>query len=332
MPVYDIRSNSRLIYDGSYSLIFTRTLDTITELIYKPLSGDIYPEPQTKNTWNDFYSYPTSRPYIATPTVKENYVDVPGLNGSLDFSESLTGYPTYNNRTGTISFVMDNSLPVDWDYMFARIKSFLNGQKVYMFTSLESEPYRGFNNENSPSEETHDYSGSWEPWYYEGRFKVSDLTSNPENSSWDIEYNVKPYRFYYLDTSQDWIWDIFNFDTGIMYKEVFQDIEINGYKNIDIANIVGNAPTVPEITVNATSEFNGVKGMNVSFICDRSNKKVTTPIFLKNGTHKRSEFLFIGNGIEGEITGLDVYGAGSGVHFYVQGEGTISFTFRIGVM
>lgn len=330
MPVYDRRPGSPIRYDGSYSLLFTKTLDTITELNYKIGSGDIYPGPQSRNTWNDFFSFPTSRPSVAAPPLKENYVDVPGLNGSLDFSESLTGFPTYQNRTGSIQFIIDNVKDVNWDYLYSRIKSYLHGQKAYMFLTDMSTTYKYIDSEYGDLPEVHDFSGSYDPWYYEGRFTVSDLTSNPENSSWTLNYNVKPYKFYYLETTQDWIWDVFNFDSGIMYPEVFKDIPVDGYLNMQISNIVGNAPTVPEITINATSVYEGVVGMKVRLECAKTGKNFVK--ILKNGTHKDTDYLFIGDSIEGEQNGDDVYTAGSGVILGFRGTGTVTVRFRVGVM
>lgn len=328
MPVYDIRPESPVIYDGSHSLIFSKTLDIVTN--YKPLSGDIFPMAQVRNTWNDFYSYPTSKPVVTPPPLKENYIDVPGHNGSLDFSESLTGYPTFNNRTGSIAFNIDNYKPVNPEALYSRIKSYLHGQTAYMFLSDNSTKYKAIESEYGEPPELHDYSGSWEPWYYEGRFTVSELTHNQDCDSYSINYNVKPYKFYFQDTTQDWIWDTFNFENGITYKEVFTDVEVDNLLIMQIDNIVGNAPTIPEITINATSDVDGVLGMYVSFSCDKTKKNFRK--FLKNGTHKDPDFLFIGSSVEGESYGDSVYVSGSGVKFDFSGTGTVSLKFKIGVM
>lgn len=40
---------------------------------------------------------------ISAPSVKSAYVDVPGINGSLDYSEALVGYPLYEDRTVTFT-------------------------------------------------------------------------------------------------------------------------------------------------------------------------------------------------------------------------------------
>ena len=57
-----------------------------------------------RNTWDDWFLVPTERPSVNNPDYKSNYIDVPGANSSLDFTESLTNYPLYANRTGSWTF------------------------------------------------------------------------------------------------------------------------------------------------------------------------------------------------------------------------------------
>ena len=59
-----------------------------------------------KNTWDDWKLVAAERPFVAPPTPKTNMVDIPGASSELDFSEELTGYPTYENRTGSIEFTI----------------------------------------------------------------------------------------------------------------------------------------------------------------------------------------------------------------------------------
>lgn len=63
---------------------------------------------ETKNTWDDFYLIPTKRPLVNPPSVKEEYVDIPGANGSLDFTEALSGAIHYGMREGSWEFIVDS--------------------------------------------------------------------------------------------------------------------------------------------------------------------------------------------------------------------------------
>lgn len=44
---------------------------------------------------------------LSSPELKTNYIDVPGMDGSIDASESPQGYPVYQNRTLSFSLYKD---------------------------------------------------------------------------------------------------------------------------------------------------------------------------------------------------------------------------------
>ena len=54
----------------------------------------------TKNTWDDCYLIPTSRPVVNPPSVKTNMIEIPGGDGVLDLTTALAGRVLYKNRTG----------------------------------------------------------------------------------------------------------------------------------------------------------------------------------------------------------------------------------------
>lgn len=126
----------------------------------------------TKNTWEDFYLIPTSRPLINPPTKKIKTVDIPGANGVLDLTDSLTGYPLYNNREGTFEFIVDNGNE-KWAVLYSEIMDFFSNN-VFRIT-LEDDP---------------DY-------YYEGTCKVDSWVSNTDGtwSNLTIGYSVGPYKY-----------------------------------------------------------------------------------------------------------------------------------------
>ena len=61
-----------------------------------------------KNTYDDFGLIPTSRPIINPSSPRYSYIEVPGMSGVLDVSDSLTGKMSYENRTGSIEFLVQN--------------------------------------------------------------------------------------------------------------------------------------------------------------------------------------------------------------------------------
>jgi len=126
----------------------------------------------SKNSYTDWHLVPDGRPVIAMPEVKTNYVEVPGLNGVIDLSETLTKYPTYGNRTGDLTFhVLNGYRP--WQELYQEIANYVHGKRINL--SLEDDP---------------DY-------YYNGRVSISEWTSNNDGTWSDISfsYELDPYKY-----------------------------------------------------------------------------------------------------------------------------------------
>ena len=160
-----------------------------------------------KNTWDDWHLIPSKRPSFNPPTVKSQYVDIPGGNGILDLTESLTGYPLYNTRTGSWEFYVENGFK-PWDELYSEISNYLHGQKLRAI--LEDDP--GF--------------------YYEGRFTVDEWNSDSWWSTITISYDVYPYKQELTSSLEDWLWDPFNFDTGIVRE--YGELEVNNTLSLEI--------------------------------------------------------------------------------------------------
>lgn len=183
----------------------------------------------TKNTWDDWHLIPTSRPLFNPPSVKTNLIEIPGGDGALDLTTALAGRPLYKNRTGSLEFYVDNNF-LDWTVLYSEIMVYLHGQK--MRAVLEDDP----------------------SYYYEGRFAINAWKSNKERSSLVIDYDVNPYKKDILGTDEEWIWDTFNFETGII--RYYKDLPVSG--SLSVTVIVDMMPVLPTITTSAA-------GMTVSF-------------------------------------------------------------------
>lgn len=123
----------------------------------------------SKNTWEDWHLVPSSRPVFSPPALKKKTLDIPGGDGLIDLSDSLTGYSVYNNREGSFEFIVMNDY-WEWQEAYSTIMDYLHGIKMTAF--LEDDP---------------DY-------YYEGRFTVSDWKSDKNYSLIVIDYDVAPYK------------------------------------------------------------------------------------------------------------------------------------------
>ena len=132
-----------------------------------------------KNTWDDWHLVPTSRPLVNPPEVKESYLEIPGGDGVLDLTTSLTSKPQYRHRTGTWQFIVitdyDGVSHISkgrWATLFSDMMAYLHGKKHRVI--LDDDPN----------------------YYYEGRFSVSGWSSSPSSgySTVAINYVLYPYK------------------------------------------------------------------------------------------------------------------------------------------
>lgn len=198
-----------------------------------------------KNTWDDWHLVPSSRPVIGPPPVKTKTVDIPGGDGLIDLTESLTGYPTYNNRTGSIEFIVVNDFNwqnpnhEEWYKTYSDIMSYVHGCSLKMI--LDDDP----------------------EYYYEGRFSVDSWKSDKNNSKITLKYDVGPFKRYIsTTTNEDWLWDPFNFQTGIIYSSIFKNIAISSTATIFrfSSRDVGDAPFTGTFTASTASQIRFMSG------------------------------------------------------------------------
>lgn len=182
-----------------------------------------------KNTWDDWHLIPKSRPLFNPPSVKTNYIEIPGGDGSLDLTTALAGRPVYKNRTGAWEFYVENGFK-DWTVLYSEIMTYLHGKKLKAI--LEDDP---------------DY-------YYEGRFAVNAWKSDPNWSIITIDYEVGPYKRSLLAAGNDWLWDTFNFETDVIRS--YENLPVSGSLTVVV---VGDSMPVPPTIVAS------VAGMTVTY-------------------------------------------------------------------
>lgn len=182
------------------------------------------------NTLQDWFLVPLSRPVIAPPKQKLQTINIPGANGVLDLSNSLTHYPVFENRTGNIKFAVLNDKPGhDWLTVYTKIMKFLQGNNVKMI--LEDDP----------------------KYFYEGRVYVDEWDSKNDGTWSEISlgYDLQPYRRSIKSSVGDWLWDPFNFETDMVTDTTFSLIEVNSddWVEHDFTGLVDMMPVIPSITV-----------------------------------------------------------------------------------
>lgn len=67
---------------------------------------------------------------IGLPTVKTTVVDIPGANGVLDLTESLTGAVCYGNRTLKLTFhTTDRLSGENWASLLSKVAETIHGKR-----------------------------------------------------------------------------------------------------------------------------------------------------------------------------------------------------------
>lgn len=246
-----------------------------------------------RNTWEDWHLVPSSRPVFEPPQAKSTVIDIPGFDGVIDLSESLTKYPIYQNRTGSIEFIVMNDYG-DWAARYSEIMDYLHGHEVTAILEDDQE------------------------FCYTGRFTVSDWTSNNDGtwSNITFDYNLHPYKLRLRGSTEEWEWDPFNFETGIIQSSFFNNIEVDSddWVEHDFTGLIGRKPLVPSFSVSLDEG-------ETEIFAQLYNKDLGINWLEKempNGTSSFYDYIFC------ELNN------GSEVKMKFKGHGKVSINFRSG--
>lgn len=141
-----------------------------------------------------------------------------GKDGNLDFSESLSGDVRYQNRTISINLAKRKNKSCINEY--SQIQNDLHGKTMKIILSY------------NPN------------FYYKGKVKVKDYDRTKQLYSIDIECNVEPYKYDITSSDEEWPWDPFDFETGIINET--KDLSVNG--ELEVSIIGRRKRIVPKIT------------------------------------------------------------------------------------
>lgn len=132
--------------------------------------------------------------YIPTPAVKENYIDVPGMDGSIDLTDVL-GRPLYSDRDGIeIAFDLLDGSYSKWFALCEKISSVLHGKKLKMV--LDDENNR----------------------FYNVRLNIDYSKSDAVMSQIVLSGKAEPFKYDIQSTSEAWLWDSFSFINGVIQQ------------------------------------------------------------------------------------------------------------------
>ena len=158
---------------------------------------------------------------ISFPEAKTDQVDIPGANGLLDLSE-VNGQICYKNRTLTLNFSLLDDY-TEWHDLSSKIAKVLHGKVIKCV--LPDDPN----------------------YYYEGRFSLQTTKSNDVLADFVITGDVQPFKMERYTAAENWLWDPFSFENGIVRG--YSGISISGSLSVDVTG--SDMPIVPKITCSA---------------------------------------------------------------------------------
>ena len=140
------------------------------------------------NTWKAWRLIPTSRPVVNPPEVKTNFVEVPGADGALDFTEALDSKIHYRPSEGQWEFLIcHEQIDIDtgnkyhsenrWSILWHSILNAVHGKRNQII--LMDEWKEGASNNR----------------FYVGRVWLNSFVSAPHHSKIVFDYNLEPFRY-----------------------------------------------------------------------------------------------------------------------------------------
>ena len=154
---------------------------------------------------------------IGFPTPRENKISVPGRDGTLDLSEVLSPI-TYEDRQISFTFSLAGRHE-DLHTRASAIANKIHGKKIRIIVGTDP------------------------GYYYEGRMKVEAGMEDDVVENIILSGEVYPYKYEINDGTEDWLWDPFDLENGVIRE--YKDLMVAGQRKVVI--IGRRKPEMPEV-------------------------------------------------------------------------------------
>lgn len=160
--------------------------------------------------------------YIGDPVQETNYLEIPGVSVTLDLSEVLTGRPVFKYRP--ISVLLGGKKNrLKWDSIISEYRNEIEGQVVRLT----------FSNDLS--------------FFWRGRVSITSFERTRELGQFVLSIpKADPYKYDILTSEEDWLWDPFDFEYGVI--RYIGQVE---FDNNSITIPKGNMLTVPIFNIDS---------------------------------------------------------------------------------
>ena len=149
---------------------------------------------------------------IGFPEAKTYEQDIPGADGVLDLTEAITaGDVKYKKRSLSMEFEVKDKDFFKWSVLVSEIANYLAGQRMKII--FDNDPY----------------------FYYLGRLAIDTEKTEKSESSLVFSGEVDPYKYELYSSLEDWVWDSFNFEMGVIRE--YKDIKVEGVYRLIIPGL-----------------------------------------------------------------------------------------------
>lgn len=159
--------------------------------------------------------------YIGDPEMETTYISIPGRDGLIDVSEAISGRRIYKKRE--LAFELGGVHPHwNWDATISGMRNNIEGRVCRLTLDNDAE------------------------YYWRGRVFIQGFDRFRSLGTFTLAVpNADPYKYDILSSSDPWLWDPFNFETGEIIQE--EAHVIVGSETITIPH--GHMPTCPDLVV-----------------------------------------------------------------------------------
>ena len=169
-----------------------------------------------KHTWRD-WGLKWLGCELPMPEPRTISVEVPGLDGVLDYTQALTNEACLANREIVLTFDRMDADLASWQRVYSQIAAACHGKKLRII--LDTDP---------------DY-------YYYGRVSLSASKESERVSQVVFTVDADPYKYELVSSGEDWLWDSFNFETGVI--RYYKELSVSGSRTVTCIGV--QRPVIP---------------------------------------------------------------------------------------
>lgn len=162
----------------------------------------------TKNSYDDFGLILTNKE-IGFPEPKLEQVNLAGMDGVIDLSESLADDIKYDTRTLTFTFSVIDA-PSRWSAILSEVANYIHGKRLRIQMDFDLS------------------------FYYVGRCKLNPFKTNKRLGEIVIECQCDPYKIDASVEGGNWIWDTFSFINGFIR---INNITVSGSQTVNLLSL-----------------------------------------------------------------------------------------------